>query len=92
MPGQPLRPGDLPPPVTRKERRGWASADRDDEVRAYTGGRPNEAPRHGRFDDCAMSKFSQHRFVAQGGRCCEFCGRAWRDCLRRPTPRKVDTP
>lgn len=77
-----LQPGDIPKPVTKAERRRWASAERDDEVRAQRGDRPNAAPRPGLFTDCPMSKFSQHRFVARGGRACEFCGKNYEDCLR----------
>lgn len=43
--------------------------------------RPNVPPSDGRFDRCRQSAYQTHRFGSSGGRCCDFCGRAWRDCL-----------
>jgi len=46
--------------------------------------RPNVPPSDGRFDRCRQSAYQTHRFGSSGGRCCDFCGRAWRDCLIEP--------
>lgn len=73
MPLQPLKPGDIPRPMTSAERRRLAQLEADDRVRVESS-RPNEPFTD--TDRCPQSKYQQHRFVLSGNRTiCEFCGK-----------------
>ena len=76
---QPLRSEDMPKPTTRAERRRWQAEDEKEAKRgAY---RPNADPTRGDgFDRCLQSKYFTHRFTAEKGRCCDFCGRSLDEC------------
>jgi len=79
----PLHPGDLPLPPTSAERRRLAMQDAAELAAvlldAEAPGRPR--PAAPTLDRCRDSKYGVHRFVAAGGRVCEFCGRSYPDCL-----------
>jgi len=76
-----LKPGDLPTPQTRAERRRLDAQEAAD-VRRQLNARPNVAYRPDQFDRCTQSKYATHRFVANLWTTCEFCGRHYKDCLR----------
>lgn len=76
----PLKPGDLPKPMSRKERR---ALDRIDHA-ALAYERPNVDPTRDRYDTCSQSRFGRHSFATRGGvLLCTFCRRHEADC-RRP--------
>jgi len=75
-----FRVGDVPRPQSVRDRRRELAQLAADAANPPNS-RPVEEERPGRFDRCRQSKYQTHRFGSSGGRRCDFCGRAWRDCL-----------
>lgn len=76
----PLKPGDLPKPWSRKERKRLSDAEELD-MRTQLIIRPHVVYRRDQFDRCAESQFGVHKFTGNRGATCSFCSRHFKDCL-----------